>query len=70
MSEFDKHYGERIVTRNIDATTPESAAICQSLGFKNHGLVIRDSTGKTLWSQPDHAVVIEDVRAALDSLLE
>ena len=44
---------------------PEAAAICQSLGFKNHGVVIRDGEGNALWSQPDHSVVIDEVRAAL-----
>ena len=70
VGEFGEKYGEKIVAQNVDATTPEAAAICKELGFNNHGLVIRDGEGNKLWSQPDHSVVIEEVEAALDSLLE
>ncbi|HEX4438464.1 MAG TPA: hypothetical protein VH854_00245, partial [Thermoanaerobaculia bacterium] len=54
---------------NLDATTPENAKIVQSLGFENHGLVIRDPDGKVLWKQADHGVKVDDVRKALDTLL-
>jgi len=70
VSEFDEKYGDKIVAQSVDATAPDAAAICESLGFQNHGLVIRDGAGKTLWSQPDHSVIIDEVQAKLDSLLE
>jgi hypothetical protein len=46
-----------------------SATRSEGLGFANHGLVIRSADGETLWSQPDHDVKIEDVRAKLQELL-
>ena len=55
---------------NVDATTEESKAEVQELGFKNHGLVIRSPEGAAIWSQPDHEVKMEDVRAKLTELLE
>ncbi len=41
----------------------------KSLGFDNHGLVIRSADGKVLWKEPDHQVKMEDVRRELDKLL-
>lgn len=69
MSELGDEYGTKIEAANLDATTEENARICQQLGFGNHGIVIRDPSGKTLWSQKDHEVVVEDVRKKLDELL-
>ena len=61
-------FPEKIFTRALDATTPESQEIVKALGFNNHGLVIRSSEGETLWSQPDHQVVMAEVQAKLDEL--
>lgn len=69
MSGLENEYPGKVVTQNIDATTPESKQICKDLGFANHGLVIRDAQDEVLWKQPDHDVKIEDVRAALDGLV-
>jgi hypothetical protein len=69
VSEMNEQYGDKVVATNLDATTDENVKICQDLGFKNHGMVIRDSAGTTLWSQPDHEVKVEDVRAKLDELV-
>ena len=69
MSGLESEYPGKVVTQNIDATTPESKQICTDLGFANHGLVIRDAQDEVLWKQPDHDVKIEDVRAALDGLV-
>ena len=69
MSGLENEYKGRVRGQNLDATTPENKKIVQSLGFENHGLVIRSADGKVLWKQPDHEVKIEDVRRELDTLL-
>ena len=69
VSVLDEEFPERIHAHNVDATTPESKEIVQTLGFGNHGLVIRSSDGKSLWSQPDHEVDMAQVRTAIQELL-
>ena len=69
MSGQAQEYKGRVRGQNLDATTPENKKIIQSLGFENHGLVIRSAEGKVLWKQPDHEVKIEDVRRELGRLL-
>ena len=69
MSGFESEYKGRVRGQNLDATTPENKKVVQSLGFENHGLVIRSADGKVLWKQPDHEVKIEDLRRELDILL-
>ncbi len=69
MSGLEQEYKGRVRGQNLDATTEENKKIVQSLGFENHGLVIRSADGKVLWKQPDHQVKIEDVRRELDRLL-
>ncbi len=60
----------KVKAENVDATTPEAAKAIKELGFKNHGLVIRDQKGKVLWKEPDHQVKMEDVREALRKRLK
>ena len=69
MSGLEQEYKGRARGQNLDATTEENKKIVQSLGFENHGLVIRSADGKVLWKQPDHQVKMEDVRRELDRLL-
>lgn len=69
MSGLEKEFPGRVVARNVDATTPESQAVIQSLGFQTHGLVIRSADGKVLWKQADHNVRMDDVRKELRELL-
>lgn len=69
MSGLEKEFPGRVVARNVDATTPESQAVIQSLGFQTHGLVIRSADGKVLWKQADHSVRMDDVRKELRELL-
>jgi hypothetical protein len=69
VSGLEVEYKGRVRGQNLDATTPENKKIIQSLGFDNHGLVIRSADGKVLWKQPDHEVTMEDVRRELDKLL-
>ncbi len=69
MSGLENEYKGKVRGQNLDATTPENKKIVQSLGFENHGLVIRSADGKVLWKQPDHEVKTEDMRRELDKLL-
>ena len=69
MSGLEEEYKGRVRGQNLDATTPENKKIVQSLGFENHGLVIRSADGKVVWKQPDHEVKMEDVRRELDRLM-
>ena len=69
MSGLEEEYKGRVQGQNSDATTAENRKIVQSLGFENHGLVIRSADGKVLWKQPDHEVKVEDMRRELDRLL-
>ncbi len=70
MSVRDAEFPGQIHAHNVDATTPESKAVVEALGFGNHGLVIRSSAGDALWSQPDHEVDMNQVRTALQELLQ
>ncbi len=69
VSGLEAEFPEKIVARNVDATTPESAQVMAALGFRSHGLVIRGAQGTMLWKQSDHDVNIDDVRTALNKLL-
>ncbi len=69
MSGLEQEYKGRVRGQNLDATTEENKKIIQSLGFENHGLVIRSADGRVLWKQPDHEVKVEDVRKELGRLL-
>ncbi len=70
VSVLEEEFPGQIHARSVDATTPESKEVVEALGFGNHGLVIRSSTGKSLWSQPDHEVDMAQVRTALQELLK
>ena len=70
MSGLEQEYKGRVRGQNSDATTAENKKVVQSLGFENHGLVIRSADGKVLWKEPDHQVKMEDVRRELDHLLK
>jgi hypothetical protein len=69
VSGLEREYKGRVRGQNLDATTPENKKIVQSLGFENHGLVIRSADGTVLWKQPDHEVNMEDARKEIDRLL-
>ena len=69
MSGLEQEFPGRVLAHNVDATTPESMTAVENLGFSNHGLVIRSPGGDALWSQPDHEVDIEAVRAKLSELV-
>lgn len=69
MSGLEQEF-EGVVAQNVDATLDDSVADVASLGFRNHGLVIRSSEGEVLWKQPDHEVDMEQVRQALGEILQ
>ncbi|HSR67369.1 MAG TPA: hypothetical protein VLU25_05455 [Acidobacteriota bacterium] len=68
MSGLEDEFPGRVNSKNVDATTPESKEAVAQLGFRNHGIVIRSAQGDVLWTQPDHEVQMEDVRAKLREL--
>jgi len=68
VSGLESEFPGKAIGRNVDATTQEGKDAIKELGFKNHGLVIRDEAGKALWKQPDHTVNMVDVRKALKEL--
>ena len=69
MSGLEQEYKGRVRGQNLDATTEENKKIVKSLGFENHGLVIRSADGKVLWKQPDHEAKAEDMRREIGVLL-
>jgi len=69
VSGLEQEFEGKVVAANVDATTAETKEICKQLGFQNHGLVVRDPGGEVLWSQPDHQVVVDDAREAIEGLL-
>ena len=69
MSGLEQEYKGRVRGQNLDATTEENKKIVRSLGFENHGLVIRSADGKVLWKQPDHDANVDDMRKELGKLL-
>lgn len=69
MSGLEGEYKGKVRGENADATTAENKKIVKSLGFFNHGIVIRSAEGKVLWTQPDHDVDMADVRKELNRLL-
>ena len=69
MSGLEQEFPGQVRSHNVDATTPEANRACSELGFGSHGLVIRSGDNEVLWSQRDHEVKIEDVRAELTRLM-
>ena len=69
MSGLEEEFSRQVVAQNLDATTPEAKKDIESLGFKNHGLVVRSQDGQVLWTQADHTVNVDDVRKKLGELL-
>ena len=70
VSGLEQAYPGKVTARNVDVTTPGARAELDKLGFKSHGLVIRSTSGETLWKQPDHTVSIIAVNEALHQILE
>ena len=70
VSGLEQEFPGQVVAANVDATTEESKQIVATLGFQNHGLVVRSGDGEVRGKQPDHEVDMKLVKEALKELLE
>jgi len=70
VSGLSQEFSQQVVGRNVDAGLPDSVKEVESLGFSNHGLVVRSAEGTVLFKQPDHEVNMDEVRAAIRDLLQ
>ena len=70
VSGLEQEFPGQVKAMNVDASTPEAQKAIKALGFKNHGLVVRDPDGKVLHKEPDHTVDIDAVRKALTEILK
>lgn len=70
VSGLEKEFPGKVQARNLDAFTPEAKKDVQSLGFANHGLVIRSKDGKVLHKEADHSVDMDRVRKTIRELLD
>ena len=70
VSGLEKEYGGKVKAANVDASSPAAKKAIQDLGFKTHGLVIRDARGTAVFKQPDHTVNLDEARRALEELLK
>ena len=69
MSGYEQEFEGGVRVHTVDATTPDAETECKALGFRNHGLVIRDPGGAIVFQQPDHEVIVDDVHAKLVEML-
>ena len=69
VSGLSEEFSQQVVGHNVDAGLPDSVKDVDSLGFGNHGLVVRSADGSVLFKQPDHEVNMDEVRAAIEKLL-
>ena len=70
VSGLEQEFPGQVKAANVDASLPEAIKDIKSLGFKNHGLVIRATDGTVLHKQPDHTVDIDAARKAIAELLK
>ncbi len=70
MSELGEKHQDKIKVENLDATTAEYKGLQAGLGFKSHGLLIRDEAGKIVFKQADHTVKEDEVKAFVEEYLE
>ena len=69
VSGLSEEFSQQVVSRNVDAGLPDSVQDVETLGFTNHGLVVRSPDGAVLFKQPDHEVNMDEVREAIRGLL-
>jgi len=69
VSGLEQEFAGKVKAENVDASTEEARKAVKELGFKNHGLVVRDVKGKVLHKQPDHTVDIDAARTAIQEIL-
>ena len=70
VSGLEKEFAGKVKAINVDASSPGAQKAIQELGFKSHGLVIRDVQGKAVFKQADHTVNLDETRKALADLLK
>jgi hypothetical protein len=69
VSGLEQEFPGKVKAENVDASGEEARKAIKELGFKNHGLVVRDANGKVLHKQPDHTVDMDAVRNAIKEIL-
>ena len=69
VSGLSEEFSQQVVSSNVDAGLPDSLQDVETLGFTNHGLVVRSPDGAVLFKQPDHEVNMDEVRETLERLL-
>jgi hypothetical protein len=69
VSGLSEEFSQQVMGHNVEAGLPDSITDVESLGFTNHGLVIRSADGTILFKQPDHEVNMDEVREAIQRLL-
>lgn len=69
VSGLESEYPGKVKAGNVDAFSDEGKAAVEALGFENHGLAVRTAEGEVLFKQADHSVDIEEVRTALNDIL-
>jgi hypothetical protein len=69
VTALENEFSGRVVTRAVDATTPEGSRDMEALGLDKHGLVIRSARGFVLWKQPGKDVDLQEVRQELHALV-
>lgn len=70
MSELGNQHQDQIRVEHLDATTAENQTLQSGFGFKSHGLLIRDKSGKIVFKQADHTVKEEEVKAFVQDYLK
>ncbi len=70
VSGLEDEFPRKVQAKNVDCESPEGRAAVKELGFDSHGLAVRDPSGQVLFKQADHAVQVQDVRAAIKRSLK
>jgi hypothetical protein len=69
VSGLEQDFPGKVKAENVDASGEEARKAIKELGFKNHGLVVRDAKGKVLHKEPDHTVDMDAVEKAIQEIL-
>lgn len=64
MSGLPSEFGPRVTVRTVEHLAPGAEQQIRALGFESHGLVIRRGD-RVVFTEADHRVRVDDVRAAL-----
>ena len=67
VAALETDFPGRVEVESLDATSPEGSKMAKRLGFKEHGLVIRDHRGAVLWKGTDHKLKMEEVRQEIQN---